>query len=54
MSTGFKVLSYQSWTLFVKKSKFLADSIFKDKSNIVNLAKIKIFGPKFGTHDKIP
>ena len=51
-STGSKVISHQSFALFVQKSKFLADSIFKNKSNIVKLAKNYDFWAKIWIHDK--
>ena len=35
LPTSSKVISHQSWALFVQKNKILADYIFKDKSNIV-------------------
>ena len=38
-STGSKVIGHLSWTLFVKISKFLAETIFRNKSNIVKSAK---------------
>ena len=53
-STGSKVRSHQSWVLFVQKSKFLADSIIKNKSNIVVLAENFDFWPKnLGSMTKI-
>ena len=37
-STGSKVIGHLSWTLLVQISKFLAETIFKNKSNIVKSA----------------
>ena len=38
-SSGLKVISFQSWVLFYKKWKKLADSISKNQGNIRKLAK---------------
>ena len=52
-STGSKVISQQSWVFFVQKSKFWADSIIKNKSNIVKMAeKLQFLTQKIGPHDK--
>ena len=46
LSTGSKVITHQSLSLFCPKSKFLANSIFKNKGNIVKWAKNYVLGPK--------
>ena len=51
-STGLKVISHQSWSLFSQKFKFLAESIFKNKNNIVKLVENYDFWAKILTTAK--